>query len=311
MRTITALILLSCLLTTGCEWLNRSKNNTKIEPPVKDLGYGPPAPESLVNYLNNKADQVAVLESNDITIVTHVQNRRMPGLTGFMVCEKPRNFRLQGDALSTTYVDIGSNNDQFWFWVKDGDAPLYYCNYSDYDRGVRLPLPFQPEWVVQALGMAKFDPNGKYRVEMKGNTIELIEDTLVQGQPARKITVFNARKITDPSQPQVIAHVVQDARTGKTICQATIKRIRYAGYRTAEGQGEVSYPSEVMLEWPSEQLSMTMKIGKASVNQRMTNADASRYFTLPNWQGLKRIDLAQLRPGSPTSRDVRQAGGLR
>jgi hypothetical protein len=310
MRIFTALLLTSCVLTAGCEWMKKNKNINNVDTPPKDLGQSAPTSASLVSYLNKQADKMSVLETNDISIVTHVQGRRMPGLTGFMVCEKPRNFRLQGDAVSTTYVDIGSNNDQFWFWVKDGEAPLYYCNYSDYDRGTKLPLPFQPEWVVQALGMAKFDPNGKYRVEQKGNTYELIEDTMLQGQPARKITVFNARNVTE-EQPQVMAHIVQDSRTGKIICQATIKRMRSTDYRNEQGAGRAFYPAEVMLEWPSEQLSMTMKIGRATVNHKMSNAEASRYFTLPNWTGLKRIDLAQMRPGSPTGREINPAGGFR
>lgn len=308
MRLSIAGILMCSLLMMGCESL-KPKPKPPGPGPAPEVG-GVPSPASLVSYLNKQADRVAVLESNDISIVTHVQGKRMPGLTGFMVCEKPRNFRLTGDAIGTQYVDIGSNNDQFWFWVKDGDAPLYFCNYSDYDRGVKLPLPFQPEWVVQALGMAKYDPNGRYRVEQKGATYELIEETTLQGQPARKITVFNARNVS-PDQPQVMAHIVQDARTGKTICQATIKRMRVAGYRTPQGEGSAAYPTEVVLEWPSEQLSMTMKIGKATINQKVTNEEASRYFSLPNWQGIKRLDLAQMRQGSPTSRDINQAGGFR
>jgi hypothetical protein len=309
MRIITAMLLTSCFLAAGCEALKRKSKNGTIEPPPNNAGQGMPTSASLVSYLNNQADRVAVIESNDLDIITHVQGRRMPGLKGFMVCEKPRNFRLTGEAVGTDYVDIGSNNEQFWFWVKDGSAPLYYCNYTDYERGVQLPLPFQPEWVVQALGMAKYDPNGRYRVEQKGNTYELIEEITLQGQPARKITVFNARNVTD-DQPQVMAHIIQDAR-GKTLCQATVKRMRVSEYRTQQGAGRISYPAEVQLEWPSEQLAMTMKIGKASVNHKMNNGDASRYFTLPNWNGLKRIDLAQMRPGSPTGRTIDQAGGFR
>jgi hypothetical protein len=309
MRIITAMLLSCCFLSAGCEALKRKSKTDNIEPPPP----GPastPTSASLVSYLNRQADRVAVLESSDVDIITHVQGKRMPGLKGFMVCEKPRNFRLTGEAVGTDYVDIGSNNEQFWFWVKDGASPLYYCSYSDYERGVQLPLPFQPEWVVQALGMAKYDPNGKYRVEQKGNTYELIEEMMLQGQPARKITVFNSRNVSD-DQPQVMAHIVQDARSGKTLCQATVKRMRFVEYRTQQGAGRVYFPAEIQLEWPSEQLAMTMKIGKATANHKMSNADASRYFTLPNWNGLKRIDLAQMRPGSPTGRIIDQAGGFR
>ena len=310
MRKPITCLLLACLLLTGCEWLSRNKPNHPANPPG-DRAAAPPTAEQLVSYLNKQADRISVIESTDITLVAHVDKKRMPGLTGFMVCEKPRNFRLAGDALSTQYVDIGSNGEQFWFWVKDGDAPLYYCSYNDYERGVKLPLPFQPEWVVEALGMAKYDPNKPYSVKVNGGNYELVEETTVQGQPVRKITVF-ASQVADETYPRVTGHIIQDARTGRTICHATIRRVRWANYRTAEGEARVSFPSDVLLEWPDEKLSMTMKIDKATINQKITEEAGRRYFTLPNWPGIKAIDLARYQPsGSPTSRDVRQAGGYR
>ncbi len=308
MRQLGSCLLLSCLLLTGCGWLNRDKQNSK--PPVANSRT--PQAADLVSYLNREADRLATLESEDVDLTAFVQDKRMPGLRCFLVCEKPRSFRLTGDAVGTNYVDIGSNNDQFWFWVKDGDKPpLYYCSYADYEKGVKLPLPFQPEWVVQALGMAKYDPNKSYKVEAKGNTFELSEETTVQGMPVRKVTIFNAKHAND-STPVVMGHVIEDAQTGKVICQATIKRVRAASFRTRQGEGSIFYPSDVLLEWPAEKMSMTMKIGKASVNQPIPSDKVANYFARPDWQGLIKIDIARYQPGgAPTSRTIEQTGGYR
>jgi hypothetical protein len=308
MRMLSSCLLLSCLMLSGCKWLNSKPNPA----PPTAVG-GAPKADNLVSYLNRQADLLATIQSEDVDLTVTAQGKRLPGLRCFMVCEKPRSFRLTGAAVGTDYVDIGSNNDQFWFWVKDGEAPpLYYCSYVDYEKGVKLPLPFQPEWVVQALGMAKYDPNKPYKIEAKGNTYELIEETTIQGMPVKKITIFNARNSNDPAQPQVLGHVVQDAATGKIICQATIRRVRAANFQTQQGQGTVFYPSDVQLEWPSEQLIMTMKIGRTTVNQKISNEEVARYFSRPNWDGLKKIDLAHLPPsGNPTSRDIRQTGDFR
>jgi len=309
MRAIPCLILLSTFTLSGCKWMERESRPVPVTP--KNTIQGAPTVDNLVGYLNKQADRLTSLESNDVSLTAYVQKQRMPGLTGFMVCEKGRNFRLTGDALGSQYVDIGSNNNQFWFWVKDGEAPLYYCSYSDYEKGVKLPLPFQPEWVVQALGMAKYDPAKQYQVDVKQNTYELIENTTVQGQPVRKVTVFAAGQLRDENQPRVIGHIIQDAN-GKTICHATIKYVRTARYRTPEGESTVQYPSEILLEWPAEQMSMKMQIGKATVNKSITNEEASRYFTLPSWQGIKSVDLSKGIPrGNPTSRDIRQTGAFR
>lgn len=311
MRLLACWLTLGCLALTGCESWKRKNQTEGPDLRPKDQAYGPPTTEKLVGYLNREADKLAIIESDDVDLVTHVQGKRMPKLVSFMVCEKPRGFRLMGDAAGSTWVDIGSNNDRFWFWVKDGDAPLYHCSYTDYEKGVPLPLPFQPEWVVQALGMAKYDPAKPYQIEPKGSTIELIEETKVNGVAVKKVTIFNANRPADRTQPQVIGHAIRDARTNKTICQATVKRVREVPVRTAQGEERVYYPSDVLLEWPAEQITMTIKVGKAKVNHRLTGEEHKRYFDLPNWPGIKTIDLARYSPGgSPTGRDVRHAGGL-
>jgi hypothetical protein len=308
MRKLLLFTFVACVSLTGCEWLNRNK--TQGTRPPKDQVNGTPTAAYLVGYLNNQADRLTNIRTDDILLVADYQGKRQPGLTGVMLCEKPRNFRLAGEALGSSYVDIGSNGEQFWFWMKD-DA-LYHCSYTEYEKGVRLPMPFQPEWVVQALGMAKYDPNRNYTVQSKGSNYELVEETTVQGHPVRKITVFNGGKPIDDTYPRVTAHIVQDVQTGKTICQATIRRVRWAKVRTPEGEREVSYPSDVVLEWPAEQLTMTMKITKAKINEPISAEEASRFFTLPNWPNIKSIDLAKWRPeGAPTSRDIRQTGGYR
>ncbi len=307
MRTLASALLVSCLLLSGCEWL-QNKRPRPTNPEIQTQRQTPTA-AALVAYLNNEADRLSVIESNEVSLTAHVQKQRLPGLKGFMVCEKPRSFRLTADALSTQYVDIGSNGNQFWFWVKDGDAPLYHCSYAEYEKGVKLPLPFQPEWVVQALGMARYDPAKEYRVEVKGNTYELVEETTVQGIPVHKVTVFATGKL-DKNAPRVTAHIIADARSGKVICQATIRRVYTANFRTPAGESSVSYPSDILLEWPAEQLSMTMKIGEATVNQKIADDAANRYFSLPNWPNIKTIDLAKMRPtGSPTSQ-IRPVGAI-
>lgn len=312
MRILGLGLLFGALLLTGCEGWRKDKVPQGQGGRPRDVGYGQPTPENLVGYLNRQADRMSVIQSEDVDVVANVQGRRMPGLRAVLACEKPRSFRMLGENVGQTWVDIGSNGERFWFWVKDGESPLYHCSYTDYEKGVKLPLPFQPEWVVQALGMAKFDPARKYTVEQKGATVELIEDTTVQGIPVKKVTIINARTVNDPTMPQVVGHAIRDARTGKIICQATIRRMRVATVRTQQGEQGVSYPSDVLLEWPAEQLSMTIRIGKATVNQRLTNEEMNRYFTLPNMQGIKQVDLARMPPpGNPTSRDVRQAGGYR
>ena len=50
-------------------------------------------------------------------------------------------------------ADIGSNDDEFWFWVNNKqDKRVYVCSYEDVDR-TRLSAGFQPDWIVEAMGL--------------------------------------------------------------------------------------------------------------------------------------------------------------
>jgi hypothetical protein len=66
---------------------------------------------------------------------------------GRIYAEKPKNFRMKVTFSGKDEVDIGSNQNEFWFWVRRNvDKHQYYCSYKDLNEGkVRMmPLPIQP-----------------------------------------------------------------------------------------------------------------------------------------------------------------------
>jgi hypothetical protein len=273
----------------------------------------PPTEADLVRYLNKEARGMQSIYVDDLFIDAAAQGRKAPGVPGWMVCDKPRNFRLKGQLLGSEQFDFGSNSERFWFWVKESpDQALVHCSYTDFEKGVQLPFPFNPDWVIQALGMAEYgtdDPNLKrFRLEPigeKDKVIRLVESTTLQGKPVRKVTVFNRWNVTAPT-PQVISHELIDER-GKVICAATIKEVRESKVMNPETRRPVSYPRKIVLEWPAEQLTMTLMLNDVDINKPIPPAQAAKYFSLPNHFS-KTVDLAQQFRVSPSSR-VQQAGG--
>src|SRR5262249_33118264 len=145
---------------------------------------GTPKPEQLVAVLNQNASAMQSLEAKDAFIKAKANGEEI-GLGAYLACQKsPRpgtsaNFRLQAQVLGTDEVDIGSNSDEFWFWIKRSPQPyVYHCSYTDYPkvaaRGA-MPFPFQPEWVAGALGMAEYDGRVKYEVHESQKTYDLTE----------------------------------------------------------------------------------------------------------------------------------------
>ena len=56
-----------------------------------------------------------------------------------------------------TKADIGSNDEEFWFWVGyDKDKSIYWCNYEDLESSTLCQLPISPTgsstpWALKAI----------------------------------------------------------------------------------------------------------------------------------------------------------------
>jgi hypothetical protein len=301
MRQITsALGLAALLLFAGCNkpwWRQPSAN-----PPPKVVGPETVDAATLVSSLNANAQRLQSLQVDDLDIQAHADNQEV-GLVGVMSCQKPRNFRLMANCFGSQAVDMGSNTQEFWWWISKADPPyLVHCAYQDLARGnVYLPFPFQPDWVVEALGLGEYNPTGNYQVKMNPQTVELIEQTTsLQGQPVRKVTVFD-RATAGTAWPKVTAHVLQDS-AGTEICSA-----RIVDYRADKATGAV-VPHQVVLSWPAQKIRLDMKLDGVKVNA-LTEQRAAALFSRPQLRNVRDIDLAHL-PAQPTGQVQRVRGAM-
>jgi hypothetical protein len=289
MRSIIAGMGLAVLLSAvGCNVMapHRRGDGGQGKDVVVDQ---PPSTEALVQYMNRNAQLLKpgeALKCTKLEINCKADGRPV-GLDGSMMCAKPRNFRLQAQLLGQPAVDIGSNDQEFWYWISKNEPPyLFHCSYDALRQGTRIPFPFQPDMVVAALGLAEYDPSKQYvlKNDPRLHYYELVEQAVSpQGQPIQKITVFNKREVPVPT-PQVMAHVLKDAQ-GHTICTATIKKVQQ------NRETGAIYPSVVMFDWPAQKLQMTMELNNLQV-VRVDPGMAERVFTRKNL-GYQPYDLAR------------------
>jgi hypothetical protein len=297
MRTVTAggalSLALLAALAAGCNLLPGVVRQDRPPAPAPSQ---PPDVPTLVNYLNQNAALVQSVQSNTVDIQC-VQGRQAVGLGGMLVCRKPRDFRLRAKVIGKPAVDIGSNGEEFWYWISEGKPPYkYHCSYRDLATGnVQVPFPFQPDMVVAALGIAEYDPKGKYELKVYQNYLELIESTVSPaGEPVQRVTVFN-RTLAKAGQPQVLAHVLKDAK-GKLICQANVHEV------VTDPTTRAVLPSKVTLEWPAQKLKMTMKMYDLKV-VTISPVQAARFFQPTGLDEYDSFDLAR--------RVIDTPGGLR
>src|SRR5262249_10156370 len=112
----------SLVLLAGCnasKWnLVRGREDSR---PTTEV----PTAAQLVYYINDNADRVKSLRCNDVGLQCS-QGLRTVGLTGRMVCQKPRNFRMSAKLMGQDELDLGSNDQEFWFWVKHGQPYQFH-----------------------------------------------------------------------------------------------------------------------------------------------------------------------------------------
>jgi hypothetical protein len=285
------------LLVAGC-------TNTRLgflkgpENPPPNTARPTPTAAALVAYLNNNAQLVRSLRCDkmEMTAARGLGIIQKFDLNGSIACEQPRNFRMAAQVAGNDELDIGSNNQEFWFWIKKLAPQQYYCPYEAMSGRLRiqLPFPFQPEWVMETLGMANYGSGADWQLTVDASDpprwYKLTQHTKSpQGNPVRKVIVFNAREQRG-SSPQVTDYLLIDEATNKEVCSAHI----------VEVQGEVGkgvVPSRVELNWPQEGARLTLRLGRASINPTLPGP----LFVRRPLNGQPSINMATARPdGQPS-----------
>lgn len=296
-RTLLALAVLAPL--GGCKWLE------DIRKPTEGKGTGPlPAVQAdqLVTYLNDRSQRLQSLYFDDVTVSASERGLPLPALSGSLVAARPRNFRMVGTAKVGAKLDLGSNPDQFWMYI---DAPtqkpqFVAASHSDFEAGrARIPggIPFEPDWVMQALGMSTFGPENQYtpHVDQAARTYTLRWPAkLPNGTAVVREVVFDGDPATG-TKPQVKKHVVRDTR-GKVIATAEVKQARTVPLQETDPhtglQASVQHPTLVVLRWEEQKFEMELKLKNGKVNEQLAAENAREFFTLPTRKYGNPIDLA-------------------
>jgi hypothetical protein len=110
----------------------------------------------------NRTNAISQLSSNSAT-VTVLSMPKVPRLTNSTLhLQRDRQFRLRASLpiLLGAGVDMGSNDEVFWFEVPEGiGKTLYYARHDQYQQQLdRAILPVDPTWVMDALGLVRIDP---------------------------------------------------------------------------------------------------------------------------------------------------------
>lgn len=291
LRSLLLLLLVFCSSGATC---NRGFRN-----PFTQLG--PPAPEVLI--AGSSLDQVVgAVNQNSARIVSYQTNNAsitvpgMPGiplLKGNIAALQPGKVRLRASTtLTGDEVDMGSNDELFWFWVKRNEPPALYFSRHDQFAGsaARQVMPIEPQWLLDALGMMQFSPNDRHEGPFPYGNDALEIRTIMQtpGGQMSKSTIVDARRAWVLEQ-----HIYDAAGT-------LVASSRASNHRYYEQVG-VSLPQDIDLRVPAAELSLSIDVGSVQLNSLMDNP---ALWQLPAIQ--PQVDLGSAAPG--TVAPIRAAG---
>jgi hypothetical protein len=198
-------------------------------------------------------------------------------------------------ALAGRVVDLGSNDQEFWWWIsKDTPPDQYYCSYKDLQDGrvQALPFPFQPEWIMETLGLGPYGPPEKYEMSHDDYTIKLTERIRSpQGRPVRKVIVLRRAEQKAPNA-QVIQYLLVDDVSNQELCSAHIDQVQ-----VSKKEGAV-LPMRMELRWPAAKARLEMRFDNIVVNSSLPQAA----FVRQSMPGVRARDLAQLTLGTGLQR---------
>jgi len=260
----------------GCAW---TRNLCGLQPP--------PAP-CVLSADASKDDVVAHLNENTRKISSwktdraKIRTRGVPvPLEAKIAVQSPRNFRLIVSApMGPREADLGSNDEHFWFWNKQNQEKcVFQASHDEPAKLKRFPIPFQPDWIIEALGVIDIDLD---EVTLQpgppgSKTVYLIADRVSpQGFKIQKITVV------DTCRGVISQHLLRDLH-GHTIARAVL-----SGY--PDKPGAVALPTKIDLDWPQAQLAMSMTLSDIEVNPARFPPEL---WAIPHITGYSVYDLTQ------------------
>jgi hypothetical protein len=275
------------MLTAGCASgpFGRTNNNA---PPLSSI----PRAEQVVTHLNHNCRDINAVEFDKVSIQAK-QGIQTLGVNGMLAFQKPRNFRMMAEALNTTQADLGSNAQEFWFWFKDGNAPLYRCAHDDLAEAKNIPIPIHPDWIAEALCLQELGSADQYQVRTAGQKMELVSQaTSPQGAPLQKVILVD---LSGQNAGRITGMRLRNPK-GEEVYSSDVTE-----YQTVSGY---TIPRKVTLRCPSQKMELQLKLDGPKVNQLVAN---NATFQRPG--GYQVIDLARAQPRQAAPQSIQRVRG--
>jgi hypothetical protein len=245
--------------------------------------------EQIIAAVNSNSSRVRSITATSASI-TIPDTMNLPILTANIAAERPNRIRITGGtAITGQEMDLGSNDQLFWMWVRRNQPPaVYFCQHDRFaNSAIRQMMPIEPSWLLSAIGMTEIDPaqivDGP--TPCSGGTVELRSIMPSASGNLQRITVIDARRAW------VVGQYVYDP-SGRTLLASAVAESHQ--YYPVE---QVSLPQVISLKLPTAGMSLKIDMGRVQINQ--LSGDPAQLWSMPAFDGYQKIDLGGAVPNTP------------
>jgi hypothetical protein len=289
-RLVLTLATVVCLLSASGATCQRQM--------VNPFATGPVAPqilpenasrEQIIAAVNQNSSRIHSLTATGASI-TVPDMLGLPLLSGNIAAERPNHFRLTaGTAVSGQEIDLGSNDQMFWLWVRRNQPPgVYFCRHDQFaNSNIRQMMPVEPSWLLAALGMIDIDPatvidgptpaadgNVEMRTWMPSASGNLQRVLLIDARRG----LVNGQYVYDQAGTTLLASAVAESQRYDPIQQ-------------------ISTPQVVSIRLPPANIALKINLGNVVINQ--LSVDPAQLWTMPTFDGAPQYNLGTAAYGSP------------
>ncbi|AMV37981.1 hypothetical protein [Planctomyces sp. SH-PL62] len=305
------LALSACLAAAGCRTAGVSPS-TRPTPPAAEPRVSFYLDEFVRDHNRNARLIQTVKASPTIGVSMTPPDGGKPqvgSVSGRLAVVQPYDFKLElGSRVAGVDVaDMGSNRDEFWFWVKNDDKYIFRASYDDLAAS-ELAATYQPDWIVSALGLKPITPDEAASARIKvgpqpGTTLLRLPPSRDQG------SAYIREMVVDDATNRILAFHAFD-RDGKTLLgRAAIKHYAEIAVKsTVETDSETDaadrsrtaaettcrIPDKLTLEWKRERLTLDIAMSSLKLNQPFPDAQRTALFVQPQFSGYTTMDLAEM-----------------
>jgi hypothetical protein len=270
-------LLLALLLPTTGATCNPFRRGGETLAPAAFVA--PPTLDDIIYAVNANTSRIQSLQSDSVSLSA----QGYPSLRATIAMQAPRCFRLRANFLGPE-LDVGSNNEDFWFWAKSNPEPVvYYARHDQLEDGsLRRLIPMEPSWLMEAFGLVYLEPGGQHQgpFPRSDGSVEVRTQMGPSGQTTRML-------IIDGKYGWVTQQQMLDAN-GQVLAFA-----KASNHRQYQAAG-VSLPHHIEITIPRAQLAMVLDVGQYTVNQLA--GDPAQLWALPQLDGYELKNLAEMPP---------------